>query len=70
MMEVTQMNYVITSESQNSGYGLDNCEVVVGRPAGIGFSLLQSALIGTRAHPASCDVITRGSFHADKAAGA
>jgi hypothetical protein len=36
ILEVTQINYVISSETYHGGCGLDNSEVVVGRPSGTG----------------------------------
>jgi hypothetical protein len=51
------------------GYGLDDRRSRVRFPVGAGSSLHRRLQNGSEAHPASCPVGTRGSFHGGKAAG-
>jgi hypothetical protein len=53
------------------GYGLDDRGSRIRFPAGVGnFSLHHRIQTGSGVHPASCPVVTRGSFLGGKAVGA
>ena len=72
MLEVSQMNCIITSESRYCGYGLDDRGIVIGRPSGArwGVYLLQIVLMVSGTHPASRYMVTLGSLPVRKATGA